>query len=106
MYARRYPPLTEEITIPENYSGSQFTQRQWEGKEEKDSSSLSPSCSEAEVIPAFSEESLAPEKEEATAPEEEKTLSTDTLLLALALLLAENGIEEGLDFFLLLLLLF
>ena len=105
MYARRYPPPTEKITIPENYSGSQFSPRQSEGDEETSEGTPLPLTEQARALPLFSEEVLA--ENEKTAPQSEgKELTADNLLLLLALLLAENGIEENLDFFLLLLLLF
>lgn len=107
MYARRYPPPTEEITVPENYSGSQFERpsAREEAKEREASAPQepcytdSPALSEAECegeapLPCYEDVKAAP-----------SVLGEDILLL-LALLLSESKLGENIEFLLMLLLLF
>ncbi len=110
MYARRYPPPTDEITVPENYSGNQFPIAEQENEDDKDETELEDSAVSAAEANAtgsdFSEEAFAaipkPSRNEQT---EDEPFSVDNVLLLLALLLSENSLGENIEFFLLLLLL-
>ena len=106
MYARRYPPPIEEITVPENYSGNQFqTTVQEEDGNEAEAASVAEAL-EASHSSDFKEE-MAPDAPALSECEEEEAepFSRDNVLLLLAVLLSESSLGENIELFLLLLLL-
>ena len=101
MYTSRYTP-NEEVTVPENYGGSQF--RTAKPKEEALEEELPPVLEEKTEDTPFPQADIA-RSEEPKSEEIKEFLTADNLLVLLAFLLSENSRDE-LETFLLFLLLF